>query len=111
MYADKGHAKIRIINFSFIQYLTLFVFPIEDEDASTKLFINDPNNNNDNSVFVAITTKYDGAMAVVAVAGFFFVDDDSVIFITIIAQCIVSKLKIEETEEWYASNINSSCWL
>ena len=85
MYADKGHAKIRIINFSFIQYLTLFVFPIEDEDASTKLVINDPNNNNnDNSVFVTIETKYDGAMAVVAVAGF-FVDDDSVIFITIIA--------------------------
>ena len=80
MYADKGHAKIRIINFSFIQYLTLFVFPIEDEDASTKLVINDPNNNNDNSVFVTIETKYDGAMAVVAVAGF-FVDDDSVIFI------------------------------
>ena len=104
MYADKGHAKIRKINSSFIQYLTLFVLPIEDEDASTELVINDPNNNNDNSIFVTIETKYDGAMAVVAVAGF-FVDDDSGIFT--IAQCIVS----EETEEWYESNIKSSCWL
>ena len=55
------------------------MFPIEDEDGSTKLVLNDPNNNNDNSVFVTIEIKYDGAMAVVAVAGF-FVDDDSAIF-------------------------------
>jgi hypothetical protein len=91
-YADKRHAKIKKINPSS-HYLTLFVFPIEDEDASPKLVLNDPNNNNnDNSVVMTTTTKYDGTMAALAVVGF-FADDVSVIFI--ITLYTISELKIE----------------